>query len=152
MGKPHLIGHAFSPTTQLELDTILVSAVLPDNHPHALKLPSRKLTPHPGILRSPGLGYKLRHSVSRLSLPSFRTNARMLRARKSKLSLEDMLADRGPFEGGYDSDAQSVVVRTPALSLRSSLKISAISTDQLGAAQDGVYEKPRCDFSTQREA
>ena len=108
---------------EAELNRIFVAASLPEDHPHAIRLPGRKPRLETRILRSPSFGNKLKRQLSRKSLVSSRSLASLrphgprLAHHRSKhligtgdLTLAEILFDRRADEGGYDPDARSVNV------------------------------------------
>lgn len=114
---------------ELELNRIFLTACLPEDHPHAIKIPGRKVPLNTDIVQSPTLGNKLRRQLSRHSLPrpkslqSLRLSAprlihRRSRAAKDDLTIEEILVDGPKDQNQYDEDARSVLVLSRVASSR----------------------------------
>lgn len=54
------------------IDGIFAAAALPDDHPHALRFPDRKPGTDPDIVKSPGIGSKIKMQFRRRSMRSLR--------------------------------------------------------------------------------
>ncbi|GAM82934.1 hypothetical protein ANO11243_009200 [Dothideomycetidae sp. 11243] len=103
----------------MELSRIFVAASLPDDHPHAIQLPSRRPAMFNAILKSPPFGMKIKRRLSKRSLVgsrslrSFRNHPKKLFQRHhgvktSLLTVDDIVEDRPAATGGYDSDAKQL--------------------------------------------
>ncbi|GAB7345528.1 hypothetical protein MBLNU457_3843t1 [Dothideomycetes sp. NU457] len=114
---------------EIELNRIFLTACLPEDHPHAIKIPGRKVPLNADIVQSPTLGNKLRRQLSRHSLPrpkslqSLRLSAprlihRRSRAAKDDLTIEEILIDGPIDQNQYDEDAHSVLVLSRLASSR----------------------------------
>ena len=114
---------------EIELNRIFLTACLPEDHPHAIKTPGRKVSTNPNIVRSPSFGNKLRRQLSRHSLPrrkslqSLRHSAPRLIHRRSKgvtedLTIEQILVNEPHDQSQYDDDARSVLVLSRIASSR----------------------------------
>ena len=104
---------------RIELERIFVSASLPADHPHSIRLPSRKTSLFDAIAKSPSLGRKIKRRLSRSSLvsakglPSLSRYARNLLhlkagARGRRLSIDDIAEDHPASTAAYDEDAHPV--------------------------------------------
>lgn len=106
-----------SPTSRCQLDRILVSSVLPEDHPDAQLSILRKPSLDESIVRSPGLRHKLRRSMSRVSLlPGKRLQRSSCSVLSSHINMEDLLGNAETLEDAYDSDARAVSLKSIALS------------------------------------
>jgi len=114
---------------ELQLNSIIVTATLPEDHPHAVKFTGRKVPLDRTIVRSPSLGNKLRTQLSRKSLvpskslqslrhpiPRFMHRKPKSKTSTGNLSFEDILYDKTAADGGYDSDAHSMKVPSRLMS------------------------------------
>ncbi|KAI5248548.1 hypothetical protein E4T43_01311 [Aureobasidium subglaciale] len=98
------------PADDLELRRIFVTASLPEDHPHALRLQHRKPGVDETIIRSPSFTNKLRRQLSRRSIVTDLVDKDVMGKSKikafaySRKTREDNPAG---FSDGYDDDAQS---------------------------------------------
>lgn len=109
-----------------ELQRIFVAASLPDDHPHAIRLPRCKPRMDDNIIKSPSFSSKIKRQLSRKSLKSVhsgRSQKSRLGRKKSKVNplqipedAEDstarsLLEDKAAEDGGYDDDAYAMSSR-----------------------------------------
>ncbi|KAK4983091.1 hypothetical protein LTR66_008968 [Elasticomyces elasticus] len=96
-----------------------VSTLLPEDHPDALHLPSRKPELDESIVRSPSFSSKLKRQLSRKSLASTKTQ-------NTKKSADGIAEDRH-----YDADAKSIKsVQYPRFSARDT-RISSLQSENV---------------------
>ncbi|KAH9817413.1 hypothetical protein Tdes44962_MAKER05537 [Teratosphaeria destructans] len=58
----------------MSIDGIFAAAALPEDHPHALRLPHKKPELVSGIVRSPGIAAKLKSQINRKSIKALRSS------------------------------------------------------------------------------
>ena len=90
------------------IDGIFAAAALPDDHPHALKLPDRKPGMDPGIVKSPGIANKIKMQFRRRSLKSL-SKEREYDADATRITSRDVLQEI-PDEGAGDQLSKEAVL------------------------------------------
>ncbi|KAK6007961.1 hypothetical protein QM012_004775 [Aureobasidium pullulans] len=104
-------SHRLYPADDLELRRIFVTASLPEDHPHTLRIRHRKPEVDESIIHSPSFTNKLRRQLSRKSLATNKLPKMSISklAPRSQALLERRLETGLPgVAGGYDDDAQSL--------------------------------------------